>query len=73
MALLAGGLGKGRNGGWAVMHLHESRGGRERTGAGRRRKIWAQAVAKGSGLEKRVSPVAHASDDQLCDDREVGS
>ena len=33
---------------------------------------WAKAVAKGSGLEKRVSPVARASDDQGCDDREEG-
>jgi hypothetical protein len=34
--------------------------------------IRAKAEAKGSGVEKRVSPVVRASDDQGCDDREPG-
>ena len=33
----------------------------------------AEAVAKGSGLETRVSPGGRASDDQGCDDREAAA
>ena len=47
----------------------ESRAGRERTGASRKR---AKAAAKGGGLEKRVSLEAWASDNKGCDDREAG-
>lgn len=65
------GAGERWSGGLAVKHWRVSR----RKGADRsvpKAVVRAQASAKGSGLEKRVSPAARTSDDQGCDDREMG-